>query len=174
MKFLRAFIFLFVFPLAGFAATTVPVVITSPHGAVGATGVTGATAYSCATVIDSNGTSSLTSTAWTNYMQLTLTPGTWICDGQMWVSSGTGAITVCHMAISQYSGATTTDQLAGSNHMPVFPPTTTYPDSAMTIAGWNITVAVSTTIYLKYNISFTGSSPTLYGRLTAIMGRPTP
>jgi hypothetical protein len=33
MKFLRAFIFLFVFPLAGFAATTVPVVITSPHGA---------------------------------------------------------------------------------------------------------------------------------------------
>lgn len=111
----------------------------------------------------------LSSNVWTNITSITLSPGDWDVSGtinfQVSGSSGTAA----ELAVSQFSGTTTTDHSVGDNDLRCAPPTTSY-DTGGVIPTWRVSTAGSPVVYVKARMTFAGSG-FAEGRISARRAR---
>lgn len=110
------------------------------------------------------------SNVWGNLTSISLTAGDWDVTGAMnWIVNGstiTSGIDLTEMAISVNSGATTTDQVQGSNQLSVLVPTT-LTDRFAIVPSYRISIASTTTVYLKLISTYSVASPQYKCRLSA-------
>jgi uncharacterized protein YbcV (DUF1398 family) len=90
-------------------------------------------------------------------------------SGNVIFSLGTGTgITNGSMAISAFTGNTTTDHVAGKNaYGSSSYPTSTQDASIATVPRWRVNISSTTTIYLKGSLTYSGGSPKFYGYISA-------
>jgi len=109
---------------------------------------------------------SATNLTFVNITSISLPAGDWDVTGQPIYSanSGTG-LGRFSGAVSAFSGNTTTDHIVGDNELHSLEVSTQ--DVPVTIAAWRVSLASTTTIYLKGNATFSGGTVQLYGRISA-------
>jgi hypothetical protein len=107
-----------------------------------------------------------TSGTFSNITSVVLTPGTWKLNMLVECSANGATVTEGIMAISAYSGDTTTDHSYGNNRTSFSVPTSTN-FSGGCIPTYLKTVTVPTTMYAKTRLSYTGATPQVVARLTA-------
>lgn len=91
------------------------------------------------------------STSWQNFTSLTLDAGTWLCSGignYNTQSTTTGPYGVA-LAVSQYSGTTTTDHAQGLNAQYGTVQNVTYNMGLISVLDYKVTLNEAGTIYLK-------------------------
>lgn len=108
-----------------------------------------------------------TSTQFGDATSISLTAGDWDLTG-IFYSQLNGAIITGGMqfAITPNSGNDGSNQTPGDNRANPPNPTATV-DSGACIASYRVSIAGSTTYYLKYVATYTGGPPKFYGRLSA-------
>lgn len=106
-------------------------------------------------------------TVWGNLTSISLTAGDWDVSmvAAYAVSTAIGN-TIILQAISINSGATTTDQIDGSNQISTFTPNATR-NSFGTIASYRISVGTTTTVYGKANLNYSAGNPQYQCRISA-------
>ncbi len=106
---------------------------------------------------------------YTNITSISLTPGDWDVSATAGISPGTaGTITEMQMAISKNSGNTTTDQVVGNNQLAMTKAVPNVSDGAGSIPTYRVSLATTTTYYVKMEVQYTGLSGNfIYGRISA-------
>jgi hypothetical protein len=107
-----------------------------------------------------------TSTQFKNITSISLTAGDWDVSGIPSAAIAGATITVFEGVISAYSGNTTTDHISGDNDLIGPPPTGSY-YAHTPIPVWRVSIAGTTTIYLKGNCVYSAGTPTIFGRISA-------
>jgi hypothetical protein len=116
-------------------------------------------AYQTATSAGSTG-------AWTNFISISLSPGTWdVSAVTNWDANG-GSVSSASLAVSQYSGATTTDHVAADNVIIDNNPATNY-NRSMLVGPFPFVLTATTTVYAKGNVSYTTATPKHTTRISA-------
>ncbi len=110
-----------------------------------------------------------TSGVWDNTAQLTLDPGDWDCSGIAEINPGGSPTTSAQMAISIYSGNTTTDHVRADNQM-WLPNVAAGQNEAFCLPTHRISLSTQTIVYLKINTTF-GGSMSYNARLSARRAR---
>lgn len=118
------------------------------------------------TILRASAVNSGATGVFTNITSISLTAGDWDVTGQPVMILATATSTALRMATSAFSGNTTTDHIQGDNDLNSNPATGAY-DMGLTIANWRVSIAATTTIYLKAAVTFSAGQPTLYGRISA-------
>lgn len=95
------------------------------------------------------------SAVYTNYISVPITTGTWNCSASMGCNKNGGAATYFDVALSTYSGNTTTDHLAGWNLNEVALASGISP--VMAIPAYHIVAPANITLYLKAYTNNTGA-----------------
>lgn len=109
-----------------------------------------------------------TSTQFKTITSISLTAGDWDVSGSLEETlsastpSGVGGI-----YISLFPDNTNTDMYEGDNTLYFLPPTATNIASSDSIASLRISVAATTTVYLKGSATFSAGTPQFNGRLSA-------
>lgn len=101
-------------------------------------------------------------TVWQNVVSTTLAGGDWILNGQISINGNSATYTQLGIAISQFSGNTTTDQVDGDNQRIQGSGGVAYNATAVndcTITGYRISLPTSTTVFLKARVIFSGGTP---------------
>jgi hypothetical protein len=106
------------------------------------------------------------SVTWYNAVSLTLAPGKWSLSGNGYLNLAGATMTNEQIAISAYSGGTTTDHVIGDNNQSFPPPTATY-GSGGSVVSWIVNPTITTTYYFKVWANYTGGAPTYSMRMTA-------
>lgn len=107
------------------------------------------------------------STNWDNLTSISLTAGDWDITGQGVFSLGTATgLTRQIVAVSTNSGGTTTDHVHGDNENDAFLATSSATGIAV-VAAYRLSINSTTTVYLKARHSFSGGTPSAYGRISA-------
>jgi hypothetical protein len=107
-------------------------------------------------------------TVWGNVATITLSAGDWDVTG----IAGTNAIGVTvtgptRVALSLFSGNTTTDHVSGDNVIGFSPSTNATDYRGNSIPNWRVSVTGATTVYLKALFTYSAGSPTWSGRISA-------
>ena len=113
---------------------------------------------------------SLVNNTYVNYISMSVPAGTWAICGQL-KEKANGALGVSdfEIAISSFSGNTTTDAVTGDNVLFRLANYGTTDQESFTIANWIATLSASTTIYLKGLGGFTsGTAQMAGGRMNAV------
>lgn len=123
----------------------------------------------------STGTTSKTNSGsngvFTNLISTGVGAGSYSCSAQLCQDVGGGVTTAgFQIAISSFSGNTTTDHIGGQNVLSALPATTGI-DSCIPISNYQINLFNLTTMYLKSNDFFTVGTPTFYGYLSCLKTR---
>lgn len=105
-------------------------------------------------------------TVWGNQGTVTLLPGEWDINGVCDISLNGSVTTAVSMALSAFTGNTTTDQVSGDNQLTLLPPTAAA-DVSTSIAGWRQAVASSTAVFVKVKATFSAGSPQAACRISA-------
>lgn len=109
-----------------------------------------------------------TTATWTNLTSISLTAGDWQVTGVTAYDANGATITPGtgnnEMAVSVNSGTTTTDQIVGSNQLPL---NTALNDRGQSIPSYRLSLAATTTVYLKMKMTYTVATPQQTGRLSA-------
>lgn len=112
---------------------------------------------------------SITSSAqWINVAQINLTTGSWSVSG--WADQSLNGATMtggAGIALSAFSGNTTTDHTTGDNASDGAPPTATY-DINVSIPNWTVNNTSAGTYYLKVRFVYSAGTPKSSARITAI------
>lgn len=104
---------------------------------------------------------------WGNIASINLTPGDWdISGGALLSSAGATVAAGSIVALSAYSGNTTTDHLSGDNQLGIGIPTVSN-SPGVHIASWRQTINANQTYYVKGFANYTGGPPQFYGRISA-------
>lgn len=110
-----------------------------------------------------------TSTQYGDLTSISLTAGDWDVSGGVYWDSNTATWTVAQGGISVTSGNSATGLNAGENLA-----TASWASSSTTpliqtsfVASYRISIAATTTVYLKYRSTYTGGPPHAQGRLSA-------
>lgn len=108
-----------------------------------------------------------TSATWTNLTTISCTAGDWDVSAN-WVMDGNGGTsTLQEMAVSLFSGGTTTDHQIGDNYVMPTGSNTAGVYRPGVIPAWRVSVSGTTTVYLKNKITYSVAGQLLYGRLSA-------
>jgi hypothetical protein len=104
-----------------------------------------------------------------NITSISLTPGDWDVVGMAQFSETPANYTgIVQIVISAFSGNTVTDHVRGDNLIDCAVPTTNISGWVQgTIAGWRVSVASTTTIFLKGLATFITTTPAINGRISA-------
>lgn len=111
-----------------------------------------------------------TSGQYANLASISLTAGDYDVDGLTSVDANAAVITGAsyNAAISINSGNTTTDQVLGDNQVGGnLTSATSGLSRGVNISGYQINVSSTTTVYLKTQITYTGATPLVSGRISA-------
>lgn len=113
--------------------------------------------------------SAASSTNWGDITTISLTAGDWDVSAQMFTESNGATVTAqFQVAVSLFSGNTTTDHVRGDNVMESVGPSGSILNAGnVTISNYRINVSSTTTVYFKENMTFTGGPPVLWGRISA-------
>lgn len=114
------------------------------------------------------GVSAGTSTQWVNITTISLTAGDWLVSG--WADHTLNGATMtggAGLALSAFTGNTTTDHTTGDNASDGAPPTSTY-DTNCSIPAWRVSIASTATYYLKARFVYSAGTPKTSGRITAV------
>lgn len=103
---------------------------------------------------------------YTNITSISLTAGDWLVSGLILGELNGATQTALYGAISLFSGATTTDHVFGDNQSMATPPATAY-HSGIVIPLWRVSVASTTTVYLKTKADYSAGTPQYVGRISA-------
>lgn len=122
--------------------------------------------YVSAKVLQASRISAAGSGTWTNITSISLTAGDWDVTGVVEGQLAGATTTTFDIALSAFSGATTTDQVQGDNQIEVYPPTSTV-DSSASIPAWRVSLSGTTTIFLKFAYAFSAGTPKAFGRISA-------
>jgi hypothetical protein len=104
---------------------------------------------------------SLGTTNYSNFTSISLTAGEWDISAFTCFQNtpnASGAAYDAMIAISIYSGNTTTDHVNGDNVATVTMPTTQYEGRMLSIPKYNLTLTAATTVYLKERVSSASAS----------------
>ncbi len=101
--------------------------------------------------------SSLSSGNWVDSLTISLTAGDWDVTGIALMGASGSAPTEARVAVSLFSGNTTTDQIGGSNEISFTPPTTAS-NSTGVVANYRILLAAPATVYLKTYLITAGAA----------------
>lgn len=101
---------------------------------------------------------------------ISLTAGDWMVAGVVATTSNGATVTVAEGAISITSGNSATGLTYGDNRVQCPVPTATS-DMTTFIPGHRISLASTTTVYLKSSMTFTVATAKAYGRLSAVRVR---
>lgn len=103
-----------------------------------------------------------------NITNIALTAGDWDVTG-IFVLVVNGAVISGDwlVALSIYSGNTTTDHVLGDNNLESTVPITGQATASVTISAWRVSLTGNTTIYAKARTGFSGATPNVYARLSA-------
>lgn len=104
-----------------------------------------------------------------NVTSISLTAGDWDVSGNVMFSFGTAvSITNASMAVSLFSGNTTTDHVAGANaYGSSAYPTATQDSSVATVPRFRVSISGTTTVFLKGAITYASGAPFFYGYISA-------
>lgn len=106
--------------------------------------------------------------AWFNVTSISLTAGDWDVTGQIifTINGATYKAVGSAVAVSAFSGNTTTDHIAGDNTMPWGTnPTAGFDQGG--VVSHRFSLAATTTIYLKAWTGFSAGTPKAYGKIMA-------
>lgn len=107
-----------------------------------------------------------TSTHYVSIATITLTAGDWDVTGLPSVYINGATITEWSGAISAFANDTNTDLLNGDNAIEgAIPPAGQF--FWVSIPNWRVSVAATTSIYVKAEVTYTGGPPQLFGRISA-------
>lgn len=107
-----------------------------------------------------------TSGQYANQGQITILPGDWDVDAVCELAANGATVTDATMAISINSGNTTTDQQQGNNQVPMQLPIVGH-NGGGSIAGYQLAVAASTTVYVKVQAAYSVATPLKLCRISA-------
>jgi len=107
-----------------------------------------------------------TSNTFKNITTISLTAGDWDVSGVIGFVLNGSVITRTRGAVSLYSNDTQTDQNQGDNDADAVLPSATYNSEAI-VPVWRVSLASTSTVYLKANCSYTGAVPNTFGRISA-------
>jgi len=111
------------------------------------------------------------SNVWGNATSISLTAGDWDLTGQVYIVPNGATITQTAVdqlvAVSLFSGATTTDHVFGSNVMPIAAVATGSNQRGGTVCAYRITLASTSTVYLKQILTYLAATPQYQCRLSA-------
>lgn len=102
-----------------------------------------------------------------NITSISLTAGDWDVTGQVLAYTNGATVTRHQMAVSVNSGNTTTDHVDGSNQMEAPPVVGNGASSPMTVSNYRISIASTTTVYLKAASTFSAGNPQVIGTIRA-------
>lgn len=115
--------------------------------------------------------SAVSSTGTTNNFDITtisLTVGTWLVSGAVGFGFGAaGSISKVLGGIGTGAGASGAGLILGTTQFAALPPTSVS-DSSAPVPIFIKSVLTTTPIYLKANMTFTGSAPVAYGAIAAV------
>ncbi len=112
--------------------------------------------------------SSAANATWGNVTSISLTAGDWDVSCLLnQINNGATQTGIFQGAISAFSGNTTTDHAGGDNTISQSTATTNNNQSSVCIPVWRVSIASTTTIYLKGWSQFTAGTPQFYGRISA-------
>jgi len=105
---------------------------------------------------------------WGDITNISLTAGDWDVAGLIEYTYGSSSgVSVINVGISSTSGNSSSGLTSGSTYRASTAGPTSAADSSIDISAVRISVASTTTYYLKYNATYTGGNPAAWGRLTA-------
>lgn len=105
---------------------------------------------------------------WANTtLELDLSAGDWDVTAQVLLTLNAATMTAWQMAVSAFSGATTTDHVSGDNVMGNFSPPTAAYNSAGYVASFRMNNSSTVTAYLKLNVTYSAGTPQYLARLSA-------
>jgi hypothetical protein len=108
------------------------------------------------------------SAAWQNVTSINLTAGDWDIDAILLVTYNSATYTGgSGMAVSLYSGSTTTDYVVGDNVCYFFQPSSTNSYTGFVVPGYRVSVNGAQTVYLKGISTYSGGTPLYFGRISA-------
>ena len=97
---------------------------------------------------------------------VSLTVGDWDVSGAILGSLNGATATALYGVLSLFSGNTTTDHVFGDNSFMVIAPGATY-HSTVVIPAWRVSIASTTTVYLKTRADYSAGTPQYVGRIVA-------
>lgn len=106
-----------------------------------------------------------------NVAAITVSSGDWDVSGVVLMGANGATVTACAMAISLFSGATTTDQVLGDNQLDMPIPLAAVRNSSMSVPAWRVSTASTVVVYLKASDTSTVATPTVNGRISARRAR---
>lgn len=98
-----------------------------------------------------------TSNAWVSVATMSLTSGDWECNGAVNEQLNGATTTAFSVALSTFTGNTTTDMSEGYNQTNGGPAASYNQTTA--VAGWRLSVASPTNIFLKMRCTFSAGTP---------------
>lgn len=107
--------------------------------------------------------------SWVNIASIALTAGDWDVSGVVEMAVNGAALTgvpIVNGAVSQFSGNTVTDHVEGDNWARQSFSNSAYVGS-ISIPAWRVSVAGSTTVYLKAETNYSSGTPQYSGRISA-------
>ena len=154
-------------PVLG-AASATSISFSSTSGIIGTTTNDSAAALSVGQYAESvvAAVSFGATTAWGDCTSLSLTAGDWDVIGMVGIKANGGTVTEWDMGISTTTGNDATGLVFGSNWAAGLPPTAAS-DMSLSIPAYRVSIASTTTHYLKIKATFTVATPTCSGRLSA-------
>jgi hypothetical protein len=118
--------------------------------------------------VSSAGTAAGTTITWTDFVTISLSPGDWDVTGTVLLDGNGAAVTnTAAMAVSLFSGATTTDHVLGNNYLTFAIAVALGVSRSATVSNYRLVVTAQTTVYLKSFVNYSLGTPLLYGRLSA-------
>jgi hypothetical protein len=116
-------------------------------------------------VVSSGSSVSPNSVTWTNITSVSLTAGDWDVSGIVAINN-TGTATYANAAVSLYSGTTTTDHIDGDN-VAQSNSAVSNAEASRVIPSYRVSIASTTSVYLKTYVNFTTGEATAWGRISA-------
>lgn len=146
---------------------------TSTQGIVGTTTNDSAAAGNVGEVVRSSVTSVAlpTTTQFGDLTSISLTAGDWLVSGLMNYLDNSGTLTNIILGISTTTGNSSTGLVSGDNEAianyggAAF---TAVPSGALAVPSYHLQLATTTTVYLKYSATYTGTPGSVSGRISAV------
>jgi hypothetical protein len=140
---------------------------TASYGVVGSTTSDSAAAGNIGEHVSSTAINVVAVNAtYVNITSISLTPGDWDVTGQITYTPNTGvSLGQFYGAVSAFSGNTTTDHVLYDNV--IFGVENAAFNETYTVAAWQVSLATTTTIYLKANAAFASGIVNIGGRISA-------
>lgn len=104
---------------------------------------------------------------WGDLASISLTAGDWDVNGMLATSRNGATVTSCDIGISTTTGNSTTGLVYGSNRFEFPSPLAGNYDTSGYVPAFRISLATTTTVYLKFSAAFSIATPQASGRLSA-------